>query len=260
MKILNKHALIGSLMTLIAIPAMAAETIKVGFAAEPYPPFSYTDASGNWKGWEIELMGAICESAELDCKITPIAWDGIIPALNSKKIDIIMASMSITPDRLKVIDFSDKYYNTPAVIVGDKNVDIGASAQSMKGKILGVQSGTIHRKYVLKHFADTADTIKEYQTQDEANQDLVAGRIDALQADSLAMMDFINSDQGIACCEIKGEVAADLEILGPGIGVGLRQGETALKTAINTAIKTLRANGKYQSISKKYFSFDPYGK
>ena len=133
MKILNKHALIGSLMTLIAIPAMAAETIKVGFAAEPYPPFSYTAASGNWKGWEIELMAAICESAKLDCKITPIAWDGIIPALNSKKIDIIMASMSITPDRLKVIDFSDKYYNTPAVIVGDKNVDIGTTAQSMKG-------------------------------------------------------------------------------------------------------------------------------
>ena len=260
MKILNKHALIGSLMTLIAMPAMAADTIKVGFAAAPYPPFSYTDASGTWKGWEIELMGAICETAALDCKITPIAWDGIIPALNSKKIDIIMASMSITPDRLKVIDFSDKYYNTPAVIVGDKNVDIGTTAKSMKGKILGVQSGTIHRKYVLKHFADAADTIKEYQTQDEANQDLVAGRIDALQADSLAMMDFINSDQGIACCEIKGEVAADLEILGPGIGVGLRQGETALKLAINAAIKTLRDNGKYQSISKKYFSFDPYGK
>ena len=246
-------------MSIVIAPAALADVVKVGVAAEPYPPFASTDASGKWQGWEIEMIGAICETAKLDCKITPIAWDGIIPALNSKKIDMVMASLSITPDRLKVIDFSDKYYNTPAVIIGDKNVDIGATAESMKGKILGVQSGTIHRKYVLKHFADAADSVKEYQTQDEANQDLVAGRIDALQADSLAMMDFINSEQGKMCCEIKGEVAADLDILGPGIGAGLRKGDDSLKTAVNMAIKTLRDNGQYLEISKKYFSFDPYG-
>lgn len=259
MKILNKHAILGALMSIVIAPSALADVVKVGVAAEPYPPFASTDASGKWNGWEIEMIGAICETAKLDCKITPIAWDGIIPALNSKKIDMVMASLSITADRLKVIDFSDKYYNTPAVIIGDKNVNIGATAESMKGKILGVQSGTVHRKYVLKHFADAADSVKEYQTQDEANQDLVAGRIDALQADSLAMMDFINSDQGKMCCEVKGEVAADLEILGPGIGAGLRKGDDSLKTAVNKAIKTLRDNGKYMEISKKYFSFDPYG-
>lgn len=259
MKILKKYAIVGALMSVVAAPSVIADVVKVGVAAEPYPPFASTDVAGKWHGWEIDMIGAVCETAKLDCKITPIAWDGIIPALNSKKIDMIMASLSITPDRLKVIDFSDKYYNTPAVIVGDKNVKVGVTADSMKGKILGVQSGTIHRKYVLKHFADAVDSVKEYQTQDEANQDLAAGRIDALQADSLAMMDFINSDQGKACCEIKGEVAADLEILGPGVGAGIRKGDDELKAAVNAAIKTLRDNGKYMEISKKYFSFDPYG-
>ncbi|MEH6442780.1 MAG: transporter substrate-binding domain-containing protein [Oceanospirillaceae bacterium] len=259
MKILNKHAIVGALMAMVVAPSAFADVVKVGIAAEPYPPFASTDVSGKWQGWEIDMMGAICATAKLDCKITPIAWDGIIPALNSKKIDMVMASLSITPDRLKVIDFSDKYYNTPAVIIGDKNVEIGATAQSMKGKIIGVQSGTIHRKYVLKHFADAVDSIKEYQTQDEANQDLAAGRIDALQADSLAMAEFVNSDQGKMCCEVKGEVAADLDILGPGVGAGIRKGDDALRTAVNAAIQTLRDNGEYMKISKKYFSFDPYG-
>ena len=56
-------------------------------------------SSGNWSGWEIDFMNAVCDQAELDCVVTPIAWDGIIPALTAGKIDAIMASMSITPAR-----------------------------------------------------------------------------------------------------------------------------------------------------------------
>lgn len=237
-----------------------ADTIKVGIAAEPYPPFASTDAAGTWTGWEVEIIGAVCHEAKLDCELTPVAWDGIIPALTASKIDMIMASMSITGERLKTIDFSDKYYNTPAAIVGDKRLEMGSDPASLKGKILGVQSGTIHRDYVHKHFADVVAEIKEYQTQDEANQDLAAGRIDATQADLLAMQDFVNSDSGLACCEVKGNVAPDLDILGPGIGIGLRQGSDDLKSTLNGAIAAIRSNGRYDEISKKYFSFDIFGK
>src|SRR5688572_30642844 len=98
-----------------------AEQVKVGFAAEPYPPFTSLDASGKWVGWEVEFADAICKEAKLDCVITPVAWDGIIPALTTKKIDMIVGSMSITEERLKTIDFSDKYYNTPTGIIGRKD-------------------------------------------------------------------------------------------------------------------------------------------
>ena len=91
----------------------------------------------------------------------------------------------------------------------------------------------------------TRAEIKEYQTQDEANQDLAAGRIDATQADSIALDAFLKSDQGKACCDLKGMVAPDLEILGPGVGAGVRKDDTALKDKINAAIKAIRANGKY---------------
>ena len=96
--------------------AAMAETVKVGIAAEPYPPFASPDAAGNWVGWEVDMIGAICKAAELDCEIVPVAWDGIIPALTAGQIDAIMASMSITAERMQTIDFSNKYYNTPTVV------------------------------------------------------------------------------------------------------------------------------------------------
>ena len=178
MKIKNSTMLLGAVMGLLSVQAVSADIVKVGIAAEPYPPFASADAAGTWQGWEIEMIGAICTAAEIDCEITPVSWDGIIPALTSKKIDMIMASMSITAERSKTIDFSNKYYNTPASIVGDKGIEMDATPDGLSGKILGVQAGTIHREYALKHFAPVVDQIKEYQTQDEANQDLAAGRID----------------------------------------------------------------------------------
>lgn len=238
--------------------AALAEPIKIGIAAEPYPPFASPDAAGNWVGWEVEIIGAVCEAAKLECAVTPVAWDGIIPALTTKKIDAIMASMSITAERMKTIDFSDKYYDTPTGVAAAKDAAIDGSPASLKGKIIGVQVSTVHADYAKKHFAEAAE-IKEYQTQDEANADLAAGRIDATQADAIALDAFLASDQGKACCAYKGNVANDTDILGKGVGVGVRQGETALKDTFNAAIKTIRENGKYDEISKKYFTFDIYG-
>lgn len=243
-----------------AIPAGAAakaETIKVGIAAEPYPPFSQPDASGKWSGWEIDIMHAVCKAAELDCVVTPVSWDGIIPALKAGKIDMIFNSMSITAERQKEIDFSDKYYNTPTIVIGAKALDFDATPEGLSGKILGVQVSTVHEAYARKHFPDAE--IKVYQTQDEANQDLVAGRIDATQADAIALQAFLKTDAGKACCELKGEVAPDEEILGAGVGAGIRKDDDKLEEKINAAIKEIRSDGTYEEISKKYFDFDIYG-
>ncbi|MCZ4090386.1 transporter substrate-binding domain-containing protein [Sinorhizobium psoraleae] len=259
MKITLKLLAVAAALSITGAVAAQAETVKVGFAAEPYPPFTSPDASGNWEGWEVEFMKAICAEAKLDCVITPVAWDGIIPALTSKKIDMIIGSMSITEERLKTIDFSDKYYNTPTGIIGTKGVDMKPTPEGLSGKTLGVQVSTVHQAYATKHFAPAGVEVKEYQTQDEANQDLAAGRVDAVQADAIALDAFLKSDQGKECCDYKGDVAQDLAILGPGVGVGLRKGETELKDKINAAIKAIRENGTYDAFSKKYFDFDIYG-
>jgi polar amino acid transport system substrate-binding protein len=237
--------------------AANAAPVKVGIAAEPYPPFAAPDAAGNWTGWEIDFAHAVCKAAELECVITPVAWEGIIPSLTGGQIDAIMASMSITAEREKVIDFSDKYYNTPTVVVAAKGSGLKPTDESLKGKIIGVQVSTIHEAYAKAHFPDAE--LKTYQTTDEGFQDLAAGRIDASEADSIAVDAFLSSDAGKACCELIGAVADDPAILGRGAGIGLRKGDTALKEKFNAAIKKIREDGTYDEFSKKYFSSSIYG-
>lgn len=235
--------------------SVASAEIKIGYAAENYPPFTEKGADGKWVGFEVDLQKALCAAMEEECTVVEVAWDGIIPALLAKKIDAIVASMSITDERKKTINFSDKYYNTPAVIVAPKGMAISGDPASVDGKIIGVQVSTIHANYVEKHFPNA--TIKSYSTFDEHNQDLVAGRIDAVVADSLAFSDFLASSSG-SCCEAKGELN-DEEVFGPGVGVGVRKEDTALVEKFNAAIKKVREDGTYESIAKEYFDFDVYG-
>lgn len=245
----------GSVAALAMSAHLALADVKIGIAAEAYPPFAEKAADGTWKGWEIEIIGAVCAAMNEECEIVPIAWDGIIPALLAKKMDAIMASMSITDERKKTIAFSDKYYNTPAVIVAAKDSSISGDPASVEGKIVGVQVSTIHANYVEKHFGGA--TAKSYNTFDEHNQDLVAGRVDAVVGDSLAMDPFLSSEEGKPFA-IKGELN-DVEVFGPGVGAGVRKEDTELAEKLNAAIKKIREDGTYDEISKKYFNFDIYG-
>lgn len=231
--------------------AGAQDAVKFGVAAEPYAPFSSQDASGKWVGWEMDLMEAVCAEAKLTCELVPTAWDGIIPALTSKKIDVIWSSMSITGERKQTIDFTDMYYDSGAVLIGATNGDKDITPAHLAGKNIGVQVSTIHEKYIQKYFGPTS-TIKTYQTQDEANADAAAGRLDYVMADSLALDAFLQTDQGKACCELKGLVPPDKTILGDGVGGGIRKEDTELKGKLNAAIGALAKNGKFVEISKKY--------
>ena len=147
-----------------AVPAMADGVIKFGVAAEPYAPFTVKDASGKWTGWEVDLMDAVCAQMNEKCEIVETAWDGIIPALTAKQIDVIWSSMSITDERKKTIDFTGMYYNTPSMIMGAKNGDMDITPEHLAGKNLGVQVSTTHQYYAEKYFKTS--NLKTYQTQE----------------------------------------------------------------------------------------------
>ena len=240
----------------------ADKVLKFAAAAEPYPPFTSQDAKGKWVGFEVDLMNAVCAAEKLKCEMVGTAWDGIIPSLNAKKIDVIWSSMSITPERKKVIDFTDKYYNTPAELIGPKSANMKVTlddSSALKGKTIGVQTSTTHAAFVQKHFGNLV-TVKTYDTQDNANADLAAGRVDAVMADSIALNDFLASTQG-KDFEVKLLVPAnyDRETFGDGVGGGVRKTDTKLKAELNDGIKKIRADGEYDKIAKKYFNFDVYG-
>jgi len=238
--------------TLLAANA-SATTLKIGVAAEPYPPFSIKQSSGQWSGFEIDLINSICKEIKAQCQITEMSWDGIIPALNSKKIDVIFNSMSITPEREKVIAFSVPYYYTPAEFIGPKGVKLNTTPAGLKGKIIGVQASTTHADFVKKYYEKTS-SIKYYNTQDELNADLAAGRVDVMLEDTVAAIDFLKSKDG-ANLESKGFAPKD-PIFGPGIGAGLRKSDVALKKEFDAAIRNIQTSGTFNTIQKKYFKID----
>ncbi|MBC8037481.1 MAG: transporter substrate-binding domain-containing protein [Rhizobiales bacterium] len=236
-------------MMVSAGPAMA--DIKFGVAAEPYPPFASKDASGTWVGWEMDVMNAICAEMKEKCELVEVAWDGIIPALTSKQIDVIFASMLITDVRKETIDFSNMYYQTPPAIIGAKNGDMDVTPEHFKGKTIGVQVSTAHEKSVQKYYGDVAE-IKTYGTQDEANSDIAAGRLDYVQANSSALDAFLATDEGKACCEVKSAAPMDVEFFGDGVGAGIRKEDTALRDKINAALSAMAASKKFDEITSKY--------
>jgi polar amino acid transport system substrate-binding protein len=241
-----------------SLAGAANAEVRFGIMNEAYPPFFTKDPSGKWVGWEIELMDAVCAEMKETCSIVDMSWDGLIPGLDAKKFDVIWSSMSITDERKKTIDFTDKYYNTPSKLIGAKDGKIGAAPEDVADKTIGIQVSTIQSEYYKKYFADKASE-QTYATLDEAFQDLAAGRIDYVFGDAIPLAEFLKSDFGKDCCEDKGNVKDDAAILGTGIGGGLRKDDTALRDKLNAAIAAVRASGKYTEISKKYFDFDPYG-
>jgi polar amino acid transport system substrate-binding protein len=245
-------------LTMLSVPgsAAAADTLRFGVAAEPYPPFLMKTPTGKWTGFEPDLIRALCEQMKAQCEIKEMSWDGIIPALQSDKIDVIFNSMSITPEREKVIAFSRPYYETPSVFVGTKGVPLTLTPAGMTGKVIGVQSSTANAEFIKASYGKTA-TVRLYNTQDDCNADLAAGRIDAMFLDKLGVIDFLKTKDG-AALEVKGpgSVKMDAAVYGSGVGAGIRKNDAALKQRIDTALVQLHDSGKYNDIAKKYFPID----
>jgi arginine/ornithine transport system substrate-binding protein len=195
---------------------------------------------------------------QVKCSMVQQDWDGIIPALLARKYDAIIASMSITEERQKKVAFSDKYYQTPAKFARKKGSGIEISKEGLKGKTVGVQRATTHDNFISAEFGDSV-TIKRYATQDEAYLDAVAGRLDLLLADSVAMADgFIGTEKGMEW-ELAGPGYTDPKYFGVGVGIAIRKRDADLVKMFNKAIAGIRADGTYKKINAKYFAFDVYG-
>lgn len=255
-KILATLAL--AVMVGVTGPVAAKEWKKVRIGVEgAYPPFSEKLPDGTLAGFDIDMANALCEAMNVECTLVEQDWDGIIPALMAKKYDAIIASMSITPDRQKVVDFTGKYYQTPAKFVAKKGTEVEETNEGMKDMVIGVQRGTTHEDYMNKRFPDVE--LKLYGTQDEVYLDLVSGRIDAFMSDSVAAKDgFVETEQGADFMFLPGD-HIDPAIHGEGAGIAVRKTDTELKAMFNDAIAKIRADGTYEKVASKYFDFDVYG-
>ncbi len=254
----KKLTLTATLGALLMMSANGEEaTLRIGIEGA-YPPFSYITPNKKMEGFEVDLAELFCEKMNRECEIVQTDFDALIPSLNSKRIDAILASMSITDVRKKAINFSNKYYQTPAKFVAPTGSTMDVSEKGLKGKVIGVQSGTIHETYMNDNYKKIA-TIRSYKSLDDGMYDLDSGRIDLIFADVVAV------DTGYLQQNYKGRLDfigpefTDERWFGEGVGVGIRKGEDELRDAFNEAIKASRADGSYQKVQDKHFGYDVYG-
>tara|TARA_A100001011_G_scaffold128968_1_gene135963 strand:- start:183 stop:1010 length:828 start_codon:yes stop_codon:yes gene_type:complete len=264
---------LGLLISLFLTLGANAGSIKIGTEGA-YPPWNSKDASGKLIGFEVELANELCEIMKHNCTIVEQDWDGMIPALTSKKFDAIMAGMSITAERMKTINFSQGYadevaslavmkgssianMNTPAGInlsIGGSDVDkaLKTISSSLSGKTVCTQIGTIHQ-----NFLESGDVgkinLKTYKTQDEVNLDLTNGRCDVALAAASSFDDYAKkSGEAVVLTGPTFSGGA----FGNGVGVGIRKGDSKLLNDFNAAIDKARDEGIISKLAIKWFGFD----
>jgi lysine/arginine/ornithine transport system substrate-binding protein len=254
-------ALTVALLATVSIGAHAKDwtTIRFGVDAS-YPPFESKGSDGKLVGFDIDLGNEICTRLKAKCVWVENDFDGMIPALKAKKFDGVLSSMSMTPQRAEQIAFSSKLFNTPTRLVAKKGSNILPTAESLSGKSVGVEQGTIQETYAKTYWEPKGAKVVPYQNQDQVYADLISGRLDAALQDAVqAEIGFLKTPRG-AGFDFAGKNIDDPKTLGNGAGIGLRKEDTDLKAKIDSAITGMRKDGTYQKIAKKYFDFDVYGK
>jgi len=268
-----KKTIISVLASLFIIGNVYADKIRIGTEGA-YPPWNSKNEAGKLIGFEVELAWSLCRYMEKQCEIVEQDWDGMIPALIMRKFDAIMAGMSITAERQKVISFSQGYADevaSLAVMKGSSlegmdtpegiNLSLGGSdvkkalktlTAALAGKTVCVQTATIHQ-----NFLDSGDVgsvnVRTYKTQDEVNLDLASGRCDAALAAAVAFTDY--AEKSGKSVVLVGPTFSG-GAFGNGVGVGIRQDDTELLKAFNKAIDKARKNGDISRIATKWFGFD----
>jgi polar amino acid transport system substrate-binding protein len=220
-----------------------------------YPPFNFLDQNGELQGFEVDLLKSLCDTMQAECVLVQHSWEGISKGLLNREYDAIMSSLEITERRQKRIAFSDVYYRIPAVFIASKEEAVleEVKPKALAGKRIGTTERSDHEAYLKEFFKDSEIVL--YAKADEANLDLLVGRVDAVFGDQLLLTKFLESREG-ACCHILGDAPAEPAYKRESYGIGMRQGDEALRERFNRAIAQVKTDGTYDRIRAKYFSFD----
>ena len=270
------------LLSLLAISSIFlatvvnAKSIRIGTEGA-YPPWNNLNAAGELEGAEIDFGNEACKRMGVECEWVTQDWDGMIPALLNGKYDIIIAGMSITEERKAKVNFTNGYMNDGArfwvlqdsglanlSVAGISKVNmnnaggkekaaVGQLIAAFSGKTVCVQSSTTHANFVEQYMAGGTE-IKLYQTVDDHNLDLAAGRCDAVLTDVASALDFMDTDQG-SNAVFTGPTFSGGP-WGDGVGGAIRKEDTDILEMWNKAIAEMAADGTTANITKEWFGRD----
>ncbi|MCA0941140.1 transporter substrate-binding domain-containing protein [Yangia mangrovi] len=233
-----KSILLGTAaLAMTASMALAQDVVRMGTEGA-YPPYNFINDKGEVDGFERELGDELCTRAEVTCEWVTNDWDSIIPNLVSGNYDTIMAGMSITPDRAEVIAFTQNYTQPDPsaylVLTGNDGIDLA-------GAVIAAQTGTIQAAFV----AEMGATLVEYATPDETVAAVRNGEADAVLADKSYLVPVADESDDVMLLDKD-------ELIGGGVGMGLRQSDTALKEKFDAAIQSMKDDGSLNALLEKW--------
>lgn len=229
----------------------AGQSLRVG-ADLTYPPFQYRDVNGKPTGFEIDITNAVCKAIAVKCEYVVSSFDAEIPSLMAKKVDFI-SPLGATIKRKKSIDFSDFIYHVPSQLVARKGSDLQPTPESLRGKNIAVQQGSIQEMYANKYWAPAGVEIKTYPDQDVIYQDLAAGRLDGALSPAVAIaFGFLQKPEGKEFALTGPEVRDDV-LFSIGSAYGVRKGDEKTQKMLNEGLAKIMADGTWQKIKQHYF-------
>src|SRR5262252_1110433 len=228
----------------LAQPSHADDLIVATDTA--FVPFEFKQGD-TYVGFDIDMWDAIAKELGLTYKLQPMDFNGILPALQTKNVDVALAGITIKDERKKVIDFSDGYYDSGFMIMVPSSSSV-RGAEDLKGKSLAIKTGTSAADYAKANFAGT--DLRQFPNIDNAYLELMTGRVDAAMHDTPNVLYFANTAG-------KGKVkVVGTQMMAHKYGIGFPKG-SPLVPKVNAALAKLKADGRYNAIYKKWFGTEP---
>jgi len=222
------------------------------FTEDDYPPFNFKGPDGQPIGFNVDLARAICIELALQCTIQVRRFDTLVGSLEEGKGDAIIASLAINAETRKRLDFTDRYYRSPARFIARKEFPLAdTTPELIAGKKVAVVSGTAHEAYLRAFFAEAA--IQPMAHPETALSALKRGDVDLVFADGIALAFWLNGRDSAGCCDFRGGAFTESRYFGEGVGIAVKPGNETLRRALDYALFRLWEKGVYTDLYLRYF-------
>lgn len=236
-------------------PAAAGETrrLVLRFLTEAdFPPFNYYDEEGVLTGFNVDLARAICLEASVACDVQVRPWDELMIALNRGEADAVIAGHTVSARLLQQVDFTDRYFHTPARFAGRRDGEkLEITPESLDGRRIGVTKGTTHEAYLKAFFRYS--TIQTFDTVESTRDALASGKVDLIFDDGISLGFWVSGTGSRECCELRGGAFQEPKFFGDGLAIAVPKRDPALKSLLNRALRQVRHSGRFEELVLRYF-------
>ncbi|MEO1207073.1 MAG: transporter substrate-binding domain-containing protein [Pseudomonadota bacterium] len=222
-----------------------------------FPPFNFYDEDGILTGFNVDLARAICLELNATCDIQVQPWESLLPAVQRKDADAVIAAHAVTPDTVAKVAFTDPYFRTPGRFATRRDAStFAATPEGLEGRRVGIVKGSAHEAFVRRFFLGSR--IEGFDDIDTARAALKEKRIDALFADGISLAFWLNGTLSQQCCTFRGGPYLEPRFFGDGIAIGVARDNRKLRAELNAALLDVRASGRFQELVARYFPFQIY--